>query len=124
MKKILSKIALFAFITLPTIAFAQTGNIYNQANTFVDSLGKIVKNLIPIVFALGVLGFFWGLVLYIFSQGNEEKKKDGKGIMLWALVALFVMASVWGIIGLAQNAIGIQGGAQPSIQDIRLPVVR
>jgi hypothetical protein len=69
--------------------------------------------LIPILIALALVAFFWGLVRYVWSGG--EFKEGGRNIMIAGLVALFVMVSVWGIIRLAQNTLGIgSGGALPA----------
>ena len=122
MKRNITKLAIMGTALLPVIVFAQYA-AFTTLQGMINQVKTIVNTLIPIVFALGVLAFFWGLVLYIFSQGNEEKKKDGKGIMLWALVALFVMASVWGIIALAQRTLNINPGDQPTPTNIRLPTV-
>ena len=65
---------------------------------------------LPIVVAIALLGFFWGLVKFIFAQGNEEAKTDAKKIMLWGLIALFVMVAVWGLVRFIGTAFGIQQG--------------
>jgi hypothetical protein len=41
------------------------------------------------VAGLALLFFLWGIVKYIFAQGNETAKVDGKNIMLWGLIGLF-----------------------------------
>lgn len=80
--------------------------------------GNLVELAIPIVMGLALLGFFWGLAKYIFSQGNEKSTMEGKKVMLYGLVALFVMVSVWGIIGFFQRDLGVQGGGIIQIQRI------
>lgn len=106
MKKTFLKF-LFLFTALtPAFAYAQQAG-FQTLTGIVNQIGTIVKLLIPIVFGLAVLGFFWGVVKYIFAQGSEDSKADGKKIMLWALVALFVMVSAFGIIRLAQRTLGV-----------------
>ena len=41
-------------------------------------------------------------------NSGEGKAEEGKNIMKWGLIALFVMISVWGIIGFFQRALGIE----------------
>ena len=95
------------FAALPLLASAQTlGNI----ETFIESVGRLVGILLPIVVAIALLVFFWGLVKFIFAQGNEEAKADAKKIMLWGLIALFVMVSVWGLVEFIGNALGVGQG--------------
>ncbi|MSR71011.1 hypothetical protein EXS62_03150 [Candidatus Kaiserbacteria bacterium] len=70
---------------------------------FVQSLGEIVNMLIPILIAVALIVFFWGLIQYIRQSGKGHEA--GKKIMIAGLVSLFVMVSVWGIIRLAQTAL-------------------
>ena len=103
----MKKVILATLALAPALAFAQSlGNI----ETLVSSIGRVVDLTLPIVVALALLGFFWGLVKFIFAQGNEESKADAKKIMLWGLIALFVMVSVWGLVGFIGNAFDIQQG--------------
>ncbi|MEK7143703.1 MAG: hypothetical protein AAB756_02635, partial [Patescibacteria group bacterium] len=38
------------------------------------------------------------------------KRKEGKQFMIWAVIALFVMISVWGLVGVLADAFGIRVG--------------
>ena len=96
----------FVALALPAIAFAQVAG--NNLQSLIRFTGDILNMLIPVMIALALVAFSWGLVKYVFSGG--ENHDDGKNIMIAGLVALFVMVSVWGIIRLAQNTLGISGG--------------
>ena len=123
MKKLYSKLLIVLSLLSPALVFAQVGQATNNLLTIISTLGKIVQNLIPIAFGLAILGFFWGLARYIFSAGNEESKVDGKKIMLYGLIAIFVMASVFGIVKLAQNTLGIDSQGTLNQGTITPPVV-
>ena len=107
----MKKLALFVgALALPLTSFAALGNI----SSLVTDIGNIVNQIIPILFAIALLGFFYGLVMYIF--GKEDNKDQAKKTMIWGVVALFVMASVWGLVRFIGTAVGIdQGGAAPVI---------
>lgn len=90
---------------LPVVTFAAP--VGDNVTNIVRAIGNIVDLLIPIAFAVGLLGFFWGLAKYIFNAGDEEKKAEGRNIMIWGAVALFVMASIWGIVGFIGQAVGV-----------------
>lgn len=94
MKKYL--IVLGIIFTAPLITFAATTprNFKELIYRFIE----IIQLAIPIVAALALLFFFWGLANFIFHADNEEKRKEGKSVMIWGIVALFVMVSVWGIV--------------------------
>ena len=65
-----------------------------------------VGTLIPLLMALALVALFYGLVKYIW--GGADDKDNGKRIMIWGVIALAVMTSVWGLVGLLQDATGIQ----------------
>ena len=48
--------------------------------------------------SLAVLVFFLGLVRFIFKAGDAKAVEEGKSLMIWGVVALFVMVSIWGIL--------------------------
>lgn len=103
----MKKFIIAALTFAPAIAFAQElGKLQN----LLKSVGKLIEIALPIVVALALLAFFWGLVKFIWS--GEEGKKDGQQLMIWGLVALFVMVSVWGIVRFIGEAVGIttEGG--------------
>ena len=103
----MKKVILAALALAPAFAFAQSlGNL----ETLVTSIGRLVGLALPIVVGIALLVFFWGLVKFIFAQGNEEAKADGKKIMLWGLIALFVMVSVWGLVNFIGSSLGINQG--------------
>ena len=103
----MKKVIIATLALAPALAFAQTlGNL----ETLVESIGNLVGLALPIVVGIALLAFFWGLVKYIFAQGNEESKADAKKIMLWGVIALFVMVSVWGLVRFIGNALGIDQG--------------
>lgn len=70
------------------------------------ALGIINNILIPLAFALCLFYFFWGVAKYIRSVGGESKD-EGKSIMVWGVVGLFIAFSIWGIINFIQSELGI-----------------
>ncbi len=86
---------------------------FGYLTSFLTSVAGLIRTLIPLLFAAAVLVFFYGLVSYIW-QGTAEKKDDAKAYMIWSIVALVVMASVYGLIGVVQGIFGI-GGGSPTI---------
>src|SRR3989344_3135645 len=76
--------------------FAELINLFN----------RLILKLVPVLEVVALLVFFWGLVKFIFRVGGDEKAVEGgKRLMIWGLLALFVMISVWGIIRFMQNAL-------------------
>src|SRR3989338_10005333 len=60
----------------------------------------IGKSVIPFLFALAVVMFIWGAVKFlIINAGEEKKREEGKQFMIWGIIALAVMISIWGLVG-------------------------
>jgi len=59
-----------------------------------------INKLLPILAGMTLLVFFWGLVGLIRNSGDEKAVKEGKQLMLWGIIALFVLVSFAGIISL------------------------
>ena len=101
----MKKFVIVGLLFIPVCAFAQSlGNV----EQLTLSVRKIVDILIPLVAALALLYFFWGLARFILASGDEEKRASGKHIMIWGIVALFIIVSVWGLVRFIGEAIGIR----------------
>jgi hypothetical protein len=96
------------FLALPLVASAQTAAPLSNVQNLVRTAGNIIGSLIPILIAIAMIVFFWGLIKYI--RGSGEGHEEGKKIMIAGLVSLFIMVCVWGIVIFAANALGIQAG--------------
>jgi hypothetical protein len=78
------------------------------AATIVQRLTDLIINpLILLVFALGFFYFMWGLVVFLWNSKEGEIATDGKQHMLWGIVGMFIMVSVYGIITLITGTFGI-----------------
>src|SRR3989338_3529987 len=84
----------------PALAFAQTGG--SNLLALLNLIQTIVSRAIPILTAVALLYFIWGLVQFITSAGGE-KHEEGKTKMWWGIIALFVIVSIWGIVGYIGN---------------------
>ena len=111
MKKLIKTFLPTALFIFPVVAFAQLGGIGN----LLGQTDMIVRFSVRLLTAVALLAFFWGLVKFIFAQGSETMKTEAKKVMLWGLVALFVMISVWGIVRFMQSALGLTDFSAPPI---------
>jgi hypothetical protein len=64
--------------------------------------------VVPLIFALAMVMFIWGVVQYVINTDEEAKKQKGKMFMIWGIIALTVMTSVWGLVGIVGNTFGIK----------------
>lgn len=97
--------AALALLFLPFVSHAQT------IKTILTEITGILNTVIPILMILGTLIFLWGIITYITAAGDEEKLGKAKTYIIWGLIGLFVMVSVWGLVQVLTNqfSIGRQG---------------
>ncbi|OHA89452.1 MAG: hypothetical protein A3C70_02960 [Candidatus Zambryskibacteria bacterium RIFCSPHIGHO2_02_FULL_43_14] len=68
---------------------------------------NLIQATLPLLMGLSLLVFVWGLVKFISRAGGDEKAvTDGKKLMMWGLIALFVMISIWGILRFFYSSLG------------------
>ena len=122
MKKALPFIAAQVLSLSPLIALAQAtgGQNLGQITSVFESFISFINNtLIPLVFALALLLFFWGIFkFFMLSGGDPGKREEGKQLMLWAVIGFVVMASIYGIVAIISSGLGINNQTQ-----INVPVV-
>ena len=110
----------FSVFGLSILAITPVMALAADADSVLDTFGSIIGTATPIVVALALLFFFWGLAMYIMNSGDEEKKGEGRNIMLWGIIALFVMVSVWGLVNLLANTFEVNDGSTIDIPSVTL----
>lgn len=105
--KLIIKILPLGLLT-PMFALAQPN--LGWFESLLDQFGGLVSTMIPIAIAIGLLVFIWGLVQYIMNSGDDTAKTDGKNKMIYGIVALFVMVSVWGIVAVLGQIFNVTVG--------------
>ncbi len=123
-----SLLALSVFL-LPLITFGQTINCSSTSG--LDRLfclvQRTINSIIPILISIAVLIFLFGVITYLVGS-KSESKSDGAKYMVWGIISIFVMVSVWGLVGLVGSTIfgtsyGTAGSttAAPVITTVPLP---
>lgn len=114
----INKIILSVFAwAMPVLAFAQTtgneGSCSDQLDTLADLFNflscLLYTNVVPLLITAAVVVFMWGVTQYILNADDSTKRSEGRSFIVWGLVALFVIVSVWGLVAVLQNTFGLEG---------------
>jgi len=77
-------------------------------------IGLLNTVVVPTIFALAFLVFIWGVIKYFFlnptgvsSFGERGGYEEGKQFILWGIVGMVVLLSVWGFVNLMLSTLGI-----------------
>lgn len=110
MKKLLASISLSV---LPVVAFAAEGDVY----TILGTLQGIVNAIIPFIIGLAVLVFIYGVFNFVTSAGDEEARAGAKQLIIWGVIGIFVMVSVWGLVNILVQTFGISDTPASAVQN-------
>lgn len=102
MKKIV-KIGAGLAGALPLLAFAQNATYLSN---IIASAKNLLDQLVVFLIALAVVWFIWNVIRYTMSS-DEDKKLAAKSQMIWGIIAIAVIVSVWGLVGILQNIFGV-----------------
>lgn len=118
MKKVLQKISITSVgVLTPALVFAQGTVSTRGIEELLIAIHRVISLSIPVLISLGVLAFMWGVVLYLFGKNKDE----GKSMMLWGIIALFVMTSVWGLVGILRGTLFRTPNDAP--QNVNIPQI-
>ena len=82
--------------------FAQAQGVQQLISRF----DNLLSGVPVVIFGIALVFFLWGLAKFILVAGDEKKIQEGKNLMIWGIVAIFVMVSIWGIIRALQVIFG------------------
>lgn len=114
MKKIFYSLILLSAFSLPFFVSAQTSPTQRGADCKApENIGELFElaiclmgqYVIPFLFALALILFLVGIVKYVKGGDNEEAREAGRGLMLFGIIALFVMTAVWGLVRILYTTI-------------------
>lgn len=70
----------------------------NFVNGPITSIGNMI---IALLFAAAFFLFIFGVFRYFFVKGGDPKARiEGRGFIIWSIIALAVLFSVWGLVRL------------------------
>jgi len=92
----------------PIIALAQAYSPNQGVSGLFNFAGGILNRAVPLIIALAVVYFIWQVFRYAVAA-NEEDKGKAKTQMIWGIVGIFVMVSIWGLVAILQSTFGTSG---------------
>jgi len=109
----MKNILLFLFIFSPVLASAYA---FPDLRTFAKDLVEVLNIVLNIATALAFIAFFWGVAKFILASGDAKAITDGKEFMIYAILALFILVSVNGILIFTRDQFGF-GSTLPDTEN-------
>jgi hypothetical protein len=92
---------------LPTVIYPKGTNKAATKLAVVDGLPKsewtvffanIIQFILAITGSLAMLSFTYGGVLMVTAQGQDEKLSKGRGVLMWSIIALIIIAVSFALV--------------------------
>ena len=74
-------------------------------SSLVTALIGLMNSFIPVLVGGAIIFFFVGLIRYIYSAGDAKGRTNGRATIIWGLIGMFVIFSLWGILHFMQVAL-------------------
>ena len=114
MKKILT----FIIITFPTLVSAQQLRDINDVAKKSVNIGNLIVEL---AIALAVLFIIVNVVRYLIAgSDDEEARKKGGDAILYGVIGLFAILSIWGMVALLTNTFRLKKKKKPDFSNIKI----
>ncbi len=72
----------------------------SDLNSLVGCTNQYLNAIITPLVGFAVVGFLYGVVRYVYSGADEEKRKEGLRFITYGLVGLAVITSLWALVGI------------------------
>lgn len=129
MKKFLVSASSFL---LPVFAFANAtpgtpgaaGSAMTTVTEVIARFQSIINLIIPFLVGLAVLVIIYGIFGFVTSAGDEEARATAKQFIIWGVIGVFLMLSVWGLVTILVNSFGTSSVvAKDKAVNTTIPVV-
>ena len=93
----------------PVLSVCDFGNGTPKLQQLLSYGTCIISNsIIPLIFVLAVVVFVWGVVQYVMNADSDESREKGRQFMIWGIIGITVMLSVWGLVKILGGTFGIE----------------
>ncbi|MEK7463963.1 MAG: pilin [Patescibacteria group bacterium] len=95
----MKKLIALALSLAPVSVFAQQITDANSLTTKITNIGNTV---VVLLISFSVIYIIFNVVRYLIADSEDGRKKGGLSI-LWGVVGLFVILSIWGLVAILTN---------------------
>lgn len=112
MKKF-TKVIAGSLWALPFMAFAVEGVPSNAdslnsgyLSSLLTNVSKFLGQIVVVLIAFAVVWFIVNVIKYVMST-DEDSKKAARTQMIWGIIGIAVIVSIWGLVGILQATFGL-----------------
>ena len=92
------------------VKFGLINVAYADINSLVKRVNQYILNpFIAFLFTLALAYFIYGVFQFLMNSDREDARTTGKQNMLWGVIGMAIMMSVFGIMQVIINTLGVTG---------------
>lgn len=93
-----------------------TGNLTLLVSFLQDAL--IIAT--GLILAAAIVFFLWGVAQFVRSAGDEEARKTGKNHIIYGIIGIAVMVSMWGLVNFLTGSadLVLDAGVVPALPEM------
>ena len=108
----------FLLFVMPSVIFAADTTLNDIEVAALDLLNSVV----PMLIAAAVAFFLWSVLKYINSGDNAEARIQARALMIYGIIAIFVMVSLWGFVNVLVETFNLEESIPVDFNDIILEI--
>lgn len=114
------RVIFLTLVLLPILTFAQNKTPKTISEIFYDFAIGNLAGWIPTLIMIAFVTFLSGVVMYARAGENEEMRAKGRSIMVYGIVVLFFMSTIWGFVRIVTQSFF---GTDPEITNYLPPLL-
>lgn len=129
-----AKFSILTLALLPFLAKAQPFIAANPAGAtnsqgfaatidgFIGYLLYLAGRALPLLILAALVMFLFGIFqIFFLKKGADAADNKGRNFILWGIVGLFVMVSVWGLVNVVRDTLRLDNSRVPAAPAIPFP---
>ena len=107
--------------------YTQTSIATGNLNASIINITNTVNLLVPLMLAVAVVFFIYGVIKFIIAKGGGEKEA-ARNLIIWTVIGLASVLAIWGLARLLIDFFGLRptnldNSLLPTITPATLPTI-
>lgn len=109
----MKKSLLSIFTAVAPVMTLAAAPITRSIDGFLEYMIYLASRALPLLLLAALVLLLYGIVVNFFWKSDDTKRGEGKSFILWGVVALFVMVSVWGLVNVLRSTFQLDNDQVP-----------
>lgn len=113
-------VPLSGFVVLFLPLFVAYAGTISKAGDIPGVLNPLIQSAFGVLIGVAVFIIAWGIFKFILRADDEDERATGRSMIMWGVVGLFLMISIWGMVNIIKGTLGLTT-TTPAVPQIPIP---